>query len=292
MISRCCPRSAASCSVVASFSSSPSGPMMEKRPAALRCPAGHPHALHLCVCCAGSCSTQRPAVGPAQATPHARFNAACILDRSIGLQRIYCKREACRSVADRAGWPGGLKPMALEHSGTMQERAEVPALLPCSGWPSGSAGLRGSLAAQVSWRWTHCSLASPVSAAALVRPEGLCGQPLRNCEAGAHTQGLAASWSDTGEAARYGAVQNARGARSTGRKRRPQAPWQERTQQRSSLVRAQPPAALHAAVGRPGRRRRRRGRRAGLLGASGRAVCAGVFRCVLHTRSSKVLSLS
>ncbi len=45
-ISRCCPRSVASCSVVASFSSSPSGPMIEKRPAALRCPAGLPHAAH------------------------------------------------------------------------------------------------------------------------------------------------------------------------------------------------------------------------------------------------------
>ncbi len=106
--------------------------------------------------------------------------------------------------------------------------------------------------------------------------------------AGAHAQGLVALW-NTGEAARHGAVHNAQGARRTGRERQPQAPWQARTQQRGSLVRAQPPAALHAAVGRPGRRRGRRVRRAGRLRASGRAVCAGVFLRVLHTRS-KVLS--
>jgi hypothetical protein len=90
------------------------------------------------------------------------------------------------------------------------------------GKPGKRAGSKGSLAAWVSWHWTYSPLASPVFAAALDRPEGrLCGQPMRSSEAGAHTQGLAASWFDTGEAARYGAVHIAQGARSTRRERQP-----------------------------------------------------------------------
>jgi hypothetical protein len=282
--------------------------MMEKRPAALRCPAGLSHAVCLCslrVLRSRSFFTQRPA-GDGQTCPLSARAAChwpprrsghtpCALMRRLhpGQQEhwyaAYCEREARRSVADRAGRPGGWNPM--QHSGAVQDgaagrRASSASMLRLAQrkrWVTGQPSSLGDLA---------LDLLPPCKPSLCCRSRQAGGPAAEAAYAqlwaGAHAQGLVALW-NTGEAARHGAVHNAQGARRTGRERQPQAPWQARTQQRGSLVRAQPPAALHAAVGRPGRRRGRRVRRAGRLRASGRAVCAGVFLRVLHTRS-KVLS--